>query len=187
MSLIVDALERIRSWLQQNYPAIASFPHPGLTPTQIQDITKNLPFQVSEEVYELYQWRNGTKYGHIFFPFTTFYSLEESLKISQFKIEEKSFYPYGLIIFSTDRHLYYVKSSDEQNKFSAIWRTNEDRESEICYVNLTNLIGAIAECYETGAYYVKHGTRLKFLQEDRVKSESIFSKYNSGLSFHSPL
>jgi hypothetical protein len=184
MSELIKALEIIRNWLQKNYPSMGKFPHSGLKLTRIQELTKNLPFQLAEEIYELYQWRNGTLHDRGFFPFMTFYPLEESLKISQFQIEGKKFYPYGLILFSTDRNFYYIKNRDEESH--TIWRFNE-RENEICYLSLTNLILAIAQCYETGAYYVKHGTRLKYLQEDKTKSELIFSKYHPDLPFHSPI
>jgi hypothetical protein len=184
MSSLIDALEIIRNWLQKNYPAMGKFPYSGLKFKRIQEITKNLPFKLSEEVCELYQWRNGALLNHGFFPFMTFYPLEESLKISQFQIEGKIFYPYDLILFSTDRNFYYISNSDRESH--PIRRFNE-WENEICYVSLTDLILAIAECYEAGAYYVKQGTRLKFLQEDKTKSEPIFSKYHPHLSFHSPI
>lgn len=186
MPLLTDALEKVKNWLKQNYPSVGKFPYPGLTRIQIQEITKDLPLRLSEEVYELYQWRNGTLLDRGFFPFMNFYSLEESLKISQFQIEGKIFYPYGLILFSTDRNFYYIKDSDKRDT-NAIWMVNERQEGRICYVSLTNLILAIAECYETGAYYIKHGVRLRYLQEDKIKSELIFSKYNPEIPFYSPI
>ena len=34
---------------------------PGLTRSEIEDKTVHLPFQLPEEIYELYQWRNGLR------------------------------------------------------------------------------------------------------------------------------
>ncbi len=56
MSPLTDALNRIQAWLTNNYPMVTEFITPGLSPEEIQEITRMLPFSLPEEVYELYQW-----------------------------------------------------------------------------------------------------------------------------------
>lgn len=57
------ALERIERWAQQNDPAFVALLQPGLTRQEIDAAVGTLPFALAEEVYELYQWRNGQKEG----------------------------------------------------------------------------------------------------------------------------
>jgi len=56
MLALTEALERILNWLQMNYPGVASFPYRGLISEQIEQLVKYLPFRLTREVYELYQW-----------------------------------------------------------------------------------------------------------------------------------
>lgn len=58
-----SALERIERWAQQNDPAFVALLQPGLTRQEIDAAVSILPFAIAEEVYELYQWRNGQKEG----------------------------------------------------------------------------------------------------------------------------
>lgn len=63
MSTLTDALERILVWLEEHESLeLARFEslQPGLTLTEIDKITADLPFRLPLEVYELYQWANGT-------------------------------------------------------------------------------------------------------------------------------
>ena len=57
------ALERIERWAQQNDPAFVALLQPGLTRQEIDAAVGTLPFALAEEVYELYQWRNGQDWG----------------------------------------------------------------------------------------------------------------------------
>jgi cell wall assembly regulator SMI1 len=59
MSRLTEALESFYNLLCLEYPEIASHLQPGLTREEIDNRVKNLQFSLPEEVYELYQWRNG--------------------------------------------------------------------------------------------------------------------------------
>jgi hypothetical protein len=184
MSALTEALERILNWLQLNYPKVASFPYPGLTNEQIEQLIKYLPFRLTKEVYELYQWRNGTLHGDGFFPFLVFYSLQESL---DFYYRTLKYEPddnllmsprHSLIIFRWDKSFFYIVCDNKEKESSPVWEVNLSDSPIIAYTSLTSLMCMIAECYETGAYYInKEG----FLDEDRTKSEPIFRKYNSDI------
>ena len=63
MSELTEALKRISIWIEKHkleedgkiVPILA----PGLTREQIDFKVKDMPFHLSEEIYQLYQWANG--------------------------------------------------------------------------------------------------------------------------------
>ena len=57
------ALERIERWARGNDPGFVALLQPGLTRQEIDVAVSGLPFVLAEEVYELYQWRNGQDWG----------------------------------------------------------------------------------------------------------------------------
>ena len=59
MTAIKNNLKQIWDCIKQKAPEIKDLFQPGLKPEEIDEITKHLPFRLPEEVYELYQWRNG--------------------------------------------------------------------------------------------------------------------------------
>lgn len=82
MSTLTDALNRIMHWLEQNRPNYAATFLPGLTDEEIQQKLSNLQFQLPEEIYELYRWRNGSQdedNGSIVYPSFGFMPLDEAL------------------------------------------------------------------------------------------------------------
>ncbi|MEH2146307.1 hypothetical protein [Nostoc sp.] len=54
MSELTDELDYIWGWLQSTNLDVDCY-NPGLTHQQIDQIVKDLPFKLSDEVYELYQ------------------------------------------------------------------------------------------------------------------------------------
>jgi cell wall assembly regulator SMI1 len=58
MSELTSALERISDWYQTNESR--SVFRPGLTCKEIDEIVKDLQFTVPNEIYELYEWCNGS-------------------------------------------------------------------------------------------------------------------------------
>lgn len=66
MSNLTEALNRILNWLQQNQwirfketQNSASLLKPGLSRAAIDSLSRNSNLELPEEIYELYQWRNG--------------------------------------------------------------------------------------------------------------------------------
>lgn len=60
-SELTNALNKILVWLQQNKPDYVERLYPGLSRTEVDILIHNLPFIISQEIYELYQWRNGAR------------------------------------------------------------------------------------------------------------------------------
>ncbi|MBV6628163.1 MAG: SMI1/KNR4 family protein [Rivularia sp. (in: Bacteria)] len=179
MSLVRTTSERVEKWLKLNQPSVASFPYPGLTSQEIQDLTKNLPFKLPKEVQELYQWHNGTRHGHGFFPFHVFYSLEECLGFNQSIVDywddAQSMSLHSLILFSIDKSFFFTVGSCEEKESSSIWVMHMGNEPVVCFQSLTHLLLMMAECYKTGAYYVNDKG---YLEEDTAKSTLVFKIYN---------
>ncbi len=60
---VTSALERIHRWAEQHDPEFVALLQPGLARQEIDVLVSGLPFALAEEVYELYQWRNGQSWG----------------------------------------------------------------------------------------------------------------------------
>lgn len=101
MSTLTKALERIINWRQTYYPEGADF-RSGLTPQQIEDITQDFPFKLPLEVYELYQYCDGSKGGVNIAPYLNFYSLKQALDICCDIVYTEVFYSLG---FSSTKNL----------------------------------------------------------------------------------
>ncbi|MEL6459648.1 MAG: hypothetical protein AAFQ91_15545 [Cyanobacteria bacterium J06621_15] len=81
----------------------------------------------------------------------------------------------SLILFSIDKSFFFTVGSSEEQELSPIWVMHMGDEPVLCFHSLTNLLLMIAECYETGAYYVDEKG---YLEEDIDKSSLVFNKYN---------
>lgn len=63
MSVLIEKLEFIWDWLENINPDPERYEfklyQPGLSRSQITTLTKDLPFQLPEEICQLYEWCNG--------------------------------------------------------------------------------------------------------------------------------
>jgi hypothetical protein len=57
---LTNALNRIFNWFVLNNPNELKYLNPGLSKTEIDNIVKKWPSKMPAELYELYQWRNGS-------------------------------------------------------------------------------------------------------------------------------
>lgn len=87
---LTEALDRIFNWHLKHYPEIALSLQPGLSREEINEKLKGFPYRIPEEVYQLYQWRNGMhnyKYKPHKFPIFVesqeFLPLEKAVKKSE--------------------------------------------------------------------------------------------------------
>lgn len=200
MSALTEALERIFNWLKQHpsdkYASVEVL-EPGLTYEEIEERVTELPFRLPKEVYELYQWRNGTCYGEEdfagFFDGLAFISLESALQKYNELIEyanewaEKNWCDpneiwslnwFPLFYKEVDHEDYYIVICDQEEKetLPVLFRQSEAPELLTQYTSLTNMMLTIAEYYETGAYYVQ-------TDEFERTLESIRYKYNPEADF----
>jgi hypothetical protein len=68
MSSATQSCARLLICLQNYFPWDAERFQPGLSRREIEEKVKELPFSLPEEVYELYQWRNGNPSGNLLIP-----------------------------------------------------------------------------------------------------------------------
>ncbi|NEU84499.1 SMI1/KNR4 family protein [Nostoc sp. UIC 10630] len=207
MSELSDKLEYILDWLQSTNLEFVDCYNPGLSHQQIDEITKDLPFKLSDEVYELYQWRNGIAdlgfnnyYPLIKFLFPEqlyssvpieFYSLQNAVN-SYKSIGEATNYDdvywnqkwFLIGQYETKRSLYIVGDLNPSPVY--LWDVGCLDDSLRVYKSLTSMISVIAECCELGLYQVipdKYGEEddmIIRIDEDKLEIEKeIYRKYNS--------
>lgn len=191
MSELTNALNRIIKYLKQNNPEAASWLQPGLSKEEITEIVTDLPFELPQELYELYQWRNGReitddncrrgfKYGFIFYADMSYRlcSLKEAVinykKAQKYNLNRNSLEIFDFFSESTG---YFNKDSKRIIFYnSGDW---EDGSNSYQYTNLTNMMLTIAEGYETEVYGKHH--YINDLQNYVLASTKIWWKYNSGI------
>ncbi|MEL6462495.1 MAG: hypothetical protein AAFQ91_30445 [Cyanobacteria bacterium J06621_15] len=184
MSELTNALNRILNWFENNKPSTVESLQPGLTIEEIDEKVKDLPFRLTQEVYELYQWRNGMiDDGSCFFIYYRFIPLEEAIEHSRTVMEDiRLLFPFGWFpIFEFEGDYSAIICAEEKTEYSLILDMYED-DTNIAHPSLTNMMCCIAECYETGAYYIDESG---YLEENEVAAKNILLKYNP--EFHSIL
>lgn len=200
MGELTNALERIFDWMQKHDPYISSIWQPGLSLSEIEDKVKVLPFRLPQEVYELYQWRNGFMLGKKGWVMALgghdFYNLDFQVK-QYFDTKEycekcmaldNSSEPFRdsqwFSLLGHDKQDYFVIGEQEQKQASPIYCFDYgdiyDFRAKLKYNSLTSMMLTIAECYETGAYYhyMTEGSNITTFGMDYQAAESIRKKYN---------
>ena len=166
-----SALERIERWARQNDPAFVALLQPGLTQQEINAAVGDLPFALAEEVYELYQWRNGQKEGQfrlglvrsVLYPFMP---LEEALnEYTQFQAEDYKqsvLEAYGefdgsggwLPLMGMERYYKASLGTAAGSQKSHILGLTRDDFPHVSYGSLTSMLEFQADVYESGALRV---------------------------------
>jgi hypothetical protein len=179
MSILTNELNYIFDWLEYKGLEFFDCYNLGLSRKQIDESTKELPFKFSEEIYELYEWRNGSQdpdYGNnwckdLFFfseqlfshePIP-FYSLQESVsnyhdlcKASQETSEEGSDFEFWnkkwfpFASFENKRILYVVVDLDPSPVY--LWDIDFNPSQIRAYKSLTSMVSMIAECCKSDVY-----------------------------------
>ena len=199
MSELTEALERIRLWQQLHHPDLAAALQPGLSDAEIEDYLKDFPFQLPQEFYELYNWRNGCAgEWQEFFPWYVFLPLERAseeykmireaaaevaadLNDDPSKIWHPSWFPVFRFVCVCD--YYVIKGQLKAEPASPVlFIFNDDREPDAQYASLTYMMRAVAECYEARAYFVEEktapdGSTYLSLAEDEDKEFEIHEQY----------
>ncbi|MFB6275049.1 MAG: HEAT repeat domain-containing protein [Halothece sp.] len=199
MKALTNALNRILHWHQQHHTEWVESKQPGLTTEEIKIKTQELPFRLPTEVYELYQWCNGTSGDVPFFPSYRFLSLEEAVdlyhseikEVEIDKLQQEDYYDiaqlapfswpsfqnqYWLPIFDFDGEIYFLSCDTEQRDGAPVWYYfPESVFPRLYFSNLTSMLLAITECYETEAYYLD---QQGFLEENELKVAPILRKYS---------
>ncbi len=160
MSELTLALERISKWYQEK--TSRSIFKPGLSRNNIEALVKDLPFSVPEEIYELYEWCNGSPDDSNAIAFHQQYllSLEDAVqrRLDQYGLnygedsmeDNQTWFP---IFKLWCGHAFYVVVLGDKGKSPL---RNYDPECEnynIYYESLTNMLLHCAEWLESAQYH----------------------------------
>lgn len=201
MESLLTSLDKIIDIWQQDREDLIELIQPGLSVQDIQGYIANLPFQLPQEVYQLYHWRNGVQIPEFhdisldFIPGFWFLPLAETLKkyehLKEFKknctfLQDPAYHRPWFPILSSDLG-YFLVLGDKNTCISTpvfflSWNSG-DLTFEARYSSLTSMMTVIAECYESGAYYYEtkvmdqFGTIVEFLEEDPQEVSRIRLKH----------
>lgn len=207
VSELTQTLNRILEWHKQHIPQNLDYLQPGLSKNEIDNLTKDLPFQLSSELYTLYQWRNGSQQGEFDYQYAaifdgwTFRPLQDVVKISCFRLIQKTInYSYKDLSKHEDNYHSYMNRFNLLPIFYCLKNTYHGRlwlnkklelspiifeifeEGELSildkYSSLTSMMLTIAEYYESGTY----GQRPKFYscaewEAAMYENKSIYASY----------
>jgi hypothetical protein len=157
MTDLTLTLERILVWLQNNNLDYASSLQDGLTRLEIDIKSQELPFRLPEEIYELFQWRNGSQ-EELYAPFSptlSFLSLENAVEIADWYSDEpdlggKRYKGKMLFPFTGAQKTFYavVINSETEDAQVALTDTEDDR-TQLVSLSVNRFLITALECLET--------------------------------------
>jgi len=191
MSTLTDALDKIIKWFDIYKPELAATFEPGLDFNEIQAGEQKIGFKFPAEIYELYQWRNGsdiTGYS-LFAPCIGFLPFDEAIEssislntyISKLNYENEEWYATSPLFFFFEDNgccCGILLQTPLNYPEKPVVEFGEGDLPRLYYESLTTMMLTFAECCETGAYYI---TSDGFIDEDQSKSAQILRKYNPSL------
>ncbi len=165
MSKLTEGLKRIDVWLQVNMPERPSQLISGISHNEIKEQVQNLPFNLPDEVYELYEWHNGDAEGLIFDNYN-FLSLRTAVatyrewlaQIQYDKHQEAYFLEKGFPIFElwSECGVLLCLVCDGFDNYPIRMLDTSCKDYSFRYRSLTDLILHVADWYELAKYYEEH-------------------------------
>lgn len=156
-NLMYKNLERIRIWLERETPHLASSLQPALSREDIKRIMgpRARHFRIPDEIVELYCWRNGQAEDVPFFGCLRFQPFEDAVAYGNLVGE----YFDGSLPLMVFKELgydagYQVRCGPKKQKSVPVYRW-EHGDEQIETLSLTDLVIAIAEGFEGGAFRPK--------------------------------
>lgn len=149
MSELTEGLDRIYSWFSEKVPERISQIVPGILFEEIDEKAKELPFTLPNELYELYQWRNGSSEYEFLFESYEFMSLGQAVReykneILQLKYDEREeveFFQHRSPVFELwyDRVFYTITPNEQGDNPLHIYDI-EMEDYSLRYYKLTDMI-----------------------------------------------
>jgi cell wall assembly regulator SMI1 len=170
---LADVLDRLTAALEAAGSPVLAALLPGLSPEQARQLAGGLPFELDEQLVELYGWHNGTD-GSAgvpgLTPGTIFMSEQDAIADYSQRVEishlvatdefeapeiyDPSWFP---VILDAGGNGHVVFHSGERK--GSVWfiPTEEPEMRYEAAPSLAAFLDQIAECYERGAYFVRSG------------------------------
>ena len=163
MSPLIEGLERILKCFAAHEPHRVAQMGEGLKTKDIDELSASLPFKLPPEVYELYQWHNGSSDWCFLFENYEFRSLqrciyayrEESLQIQQGYPELADMFQKRLPLFElwSEGGVFLTVEPDDKGSSPIYNYDISFKDYSLRYNSLTTLILHNAEWYETTIYH----------------------------------
>jgi cell wall assembly regulator SMI1 len=162
MSELTQTLNRVHSQLKNITPKYAQSFQPGLSLEKIKEINNKLKFELPDEIQELFRFIDGTSEDYPFFtePVFYFWNLEETVDFyldlepivkDLFLFNNRETFPF--MIDNGDYYAVYIdKQEDEYAPVILIPR--QGGQPKHLYDSLNSMMLIIAECLETGVYFL---------------------------------
>ena len=167
---MLEVLADLEDWFNQNQHPIVGVLQPGLSDAELAGLLKGWPYQLPDEVRQLYRWHNGLTDRYMdFFPHHTFYPLNEALEIAKSYREVA-----GMFNQPEDDYWYWksawlpvfgdfdgqaliltVGSNEASDSAPVLDFFNEVPEKPVLYGSLERLLQVVLECYQQGVYRVQ--------------------------------
>lgn len=200
MHLLDDSLNRITQWMKKFQPRHMESFIPGLSRQEIYNQLKTLNVSIPEEIYELYQWRNGREklpfVNCAFSPsFYDFLSIDEIVNeydllnnpdcLSARENKGHRFIP----LFGGSTHEVYGQTIDiydgKTTFFSMLFE--EDGSLEFYCNSIRSMLCTWADACETGAYRIVdevevEGHMVPLIEEDSDLVAPLLRKNNPGVA-----
>jgi len=164
MSTITEKLDTLIQLIESQGFPIRSQLEPGLSRTEIERKTKNLSFQLPEELYELYQWHNGQGeeiYANVpLFRDTFFISLEQAIEdyeaVQAFRYGEEDNFLMTSFPFSNFEGSWYILPSHSKLLQPQLERPviSVFEGIEVMYLSVSVMLETLIQCFLEGAYQI---------------------------------
>jgi SMI1 / KNR4 family (SUKH-1) len=178
------ALERISTWYSNKKPQSPPVFKRGLSRLEIDELVKDLQLPLPEEVYELYEWCNGSSEETIAFHQYHLLPLEQAVRLRQDKYglnygedwmqDDPSWFP---IFELWCDHAFYVVILGDKQKSTIRNYDPEVNNYNIYYENLTNMLLHSAEWLELARYHEK----MELWEVDPTIDRQLETKYKVSL------
>ena len=172
----MDALLRsLENELKVHRPDIIPFLQPGISDEQLGQAEASLGRSIHPEVQALYRWHNGLANDLELFPGHGFWSLEQAIRTNRELNEqyrEKGFSllmaheEHWLILFPDSAGDGYYYDPEEPYETGGVFYNFREAGYYRKFPSVKNLLKAIVECYQQGAYLANGET--DFETEDQI-------------------
>jgi cell wall assembly regulator SMI1 len=173
---------RIIAWHKKNNPGFLDRLNPGIESYDVLNFFTTNSLVIPNELIELYSLSNGSNipFGDqydLFHLFPGYYLMpfQEATHIYRLKKMDELWSPDWFPIFSNGGGDYYVIKCSKEEKFPIIGFLVGGIEPEIEYTNLPSMLKTIADCFDSGAFYMTDERYLEIL----IDKEVVISRSNN--------
>jgi cell wall assembly regulator SMI1 len=192
MSAITTYLTQIMDEAHKLGVDIEGNMYPGASIEEIKKATRALPFDLPEDIVELYLWRNGVRLKgqsceFRIFPRLLFQSINVSVETTRILISSsdeplvrwrKTWYSLATDLAGDYYALDATRDGQARGRIFAVMEATDPYPA---FWSFEAMLLSVLECYRMGTYFLDESG---FLGEDREMSDTIYRAINRGLSPH---